>query len=107
LFNELVVHLTKRFSDGLQFNVNYEFSRMLETYQLNAENSDCIRIRPRAIFLITSCLQHHELRSARQALSGNANRLLNTRGRLGAQLRLYVESGAVLSWAMSFTWVAT
>jgi hypothetical protein len=101
LFSELVIHLTRRFANGLQFNVNYEFSRMLETYQLNAGEERLYTDPPSGDF------PHHFVLAGTYELPfGKGAKFFNNANRVVNQLvggwvlnSVYTwESGAVLSW---------
>jgi hypothetical protein len=99
-FHMLAVRMTKRFSSGLQFNINYEHSRQLETSQLQGggplvytETSSDFPDH----FVLTGSYDLPFGRGA-QFLS-NANRLVDALvGGWTVNAIYMIESGAPISW---------
>jgi hypothetical protein len=99
-FHMFAVRLTKRFSQGLQFNINYEHSRQLETTQLQpgaplvyAETSSDFPDH----FILTGSYNLPFGKRAR--FLGNANRFLDAIVGGWVLNAIYlVQSGAPISW---------
>ncbi|MBO0797258.1 MAG: TonB-dependent receptor, partial [Blastocatellia bacterium] len=99
-FHMLAVRLTKRFSSGLQFNINYEHSRQLETSQLQGGGplvyTETSSDFPNHFVLTGS----YDLPFGRGAkFWSNTNRLVNALvGGWTLNAIYIVESGAPISW---------
>ncbi len=99
-FHMLAVRITKRFSNGLQFNINYEHSRQLETSQLQTGG-------PLVYTETTSDFPDHFVLTGSYNLPfgrgakflSNANGLVNALvGGWTLNAIYMIESGAPLSW---------
>ena len=102
MFHMLAVRVTKRLAEGLQFNVNYEWSRQLETTQLQANNTGPLSYQETA----SDFPQHFVLTGSYELPFGRSKRFFSGANRLtdvfvGGWMvnAIYAaESGAPISW---------
>jgi hypothetical protein len=101
-FNMLAIRLTKRLAEGLQFNVNYEWSRQFETTQLQGNNGGPLTYQDTS----SDFPQHFVLTGSYNLPFGRGRQYLNGVNRftdafIGGWMvnAIYAaESGAPISW---------